>query len=49
MEELKTEGKARSIGVSNFRVKDLKAVLEIAKVYYFIATRCLVDIQDPNL
>ncbi|KAB5594226.1 NAD/NADP-dependent indole-3-acetaldehyde reductase [Ceratobasidium theobromae] len=32
MEELKTEGKARSIGVSNFRVKDLKAVLEIAKV-----------------
>ncbi|KDN43483.1 hypothetical protein RSAG8_06072, partial [Rhizoctonia solani AG-8 WAC10335] len=32
MEDLKAEGKARSIGVSNFRVKDLKAVLEVAKV-----------------
>ncbi|KAF8609444.1 Aldo/keto reductase [Ceratobasidium sp. AG-I] len=32
MEELKAEGKARSIGVSNFRTKDLKAVLEVATV-----------------
>ncbi|KAJ1311080.1 hypothetical protein OPQ81_009584 [Rhizoctonia solani] len=32
MEDLKAEGKARSIGVSNFRVKDLKTVLEVAKV-----------------
>ncbi|KEP53674.1 aldo/keto reductase family protein [Rhizoctonia solani 123E] len=32
MEDLRTEGKARSIGVSNFRVKDLMAVLEVAKV-----------------
>ncbi|CAE6521810.1 unnamed protein product [Rhizoctonia solani] len=32
MEDLKGEGKARSIGVSNFRVKDLKIVLEVAKV-----------------
>lgn len=32
MEELKAEGKARSIGVSNFRTKDLKAVLDVAKV-----------------
>ncbi|KAF8760962.1 Aldo kereductase [Rhizoctonia solani] len=31
MEDLKTEGKARSIGVSNFRAKDLKAVIEVAK------------------
>jgi diketogulonate reductase-like aldo/keto reductase len=35
MEELKAEGKARSIGVSNFRTKDLKAVLEVAKVREF--------------
>ncbi|KAG8715492.1 hypothetical protein FRC11_003798 [Ceratobasidium sp. 423] len=32
MEDLKAEGKARSIGVSNFRVKDLETVLEAAKV-----------------
>lgn len=32
MEELVKEGKTRSIGVSNFRVKDLKEVLEVAKV-----------------
>ncbi|CAE7146875.1 unnamed protein product [Rhizoctonia solani] len=32
MEDLKAEGKVRSIGVSNFRVKDLKAVLGVAKV-----------------
>ncbi|ELU43101.1 aldo/keto reductase family domain-containing protein [Rhizoctonia solani AG-1 IA] len=32
MEDLKTEGKARSIGVSNFRAKDLKAVIEVAKI-----------------
>ncbi|CAE6449530.1 unnamed protein product [Rhizoctonia solani] len=32
MEDLKAEGKTRSIGVSNFRVKDLKTVLEVAKV-----------------
>jgi diketogulonate reductase-like aldo/keto reductase len=32
MEDLKAEGKARSIGVSNFRAKDLKVLLEGAKV-----------------
>jgi diketogulonate reductase-like aldo/keto reductase len=32
MEELKAEGKTRSIGVSNFRTKDLEAVLAVAKV-----------------
>ncbi|KAG8748532.1 hypothetical protein FRC10_003666 [Ceratobasidium sp. 414] len=32
MEELKAEGKARSIGVSNFRVKDLETVFAVAKV-----------------
>ncbi|QRV91125.1 aldo/keto reductase family protein [Ceratobasidium sp. AG-Ba] len=32
MEDLKAEGKARSIGVSNFRVKDLETVLAVAKV-----------------
>ncbi|KAG8701149.1 hypothetical protein FRC09_005527 [Ceratobasidium sp. 395] len=31
MEELKAEGKTRSIGVSNFRVKDLEVVLAVAK------------------
>jgi diketogulonate reductase-like aldo/keto reductase len=30
-EELKDEGVLKSIGVSNFRPQDLKAVLEIAK------------------
>ena len=32
MEEVKQAGLARSIGVSNFKVEDLKAVLETAKV-----------------
>ncbi|KAG6823479.1 hypothetical protein H0H93_003588, partial [Arthromyces matolae] len=31
LEELKTEGKLKSIGVSNFRVQDLEAVLDGAK------------------
>ena len=30
-EELKDEGKLKSIGVSNFRVQDLEEVLKIAK------------------
>ncbi|THU81259.1 Aldo/keto reductase [Dendrothele bispora CBS 962.96] len=32
MEEVKNEGLAKSIGVSNFRVEDLKVILEDAKV-----------------
>lgn len=32
MEQLQAEGKARSIGVSNYRIKDLEETLEVAKV-----------------
>lgn len=32
MEEIKTEGLAKSIGVSNYRVEDLKVTLESAKI-----------------
>lgn len=32
MEQLKAEGKARSIGVSNYRIKDLEETLAVAKV-----------------
>ncbi|KAH6918422.1 oxidoreductase [Coprinopsis sp. MPI-PUGE-AT-0042] len=32
MEEVKNEGLAKSIGVSNFRVEDLKTILETAKI-----------------
>jgi diketogulonate reductase-like aldo/keto reductase len=32
MEQLQQEGKAKSIGVSNFRVSDLKTVLDVCKV-----------------
>lgn len=46
MEDLKAEGKARSIGVSNFRTKDLKAVLEVAKVRTF-TFGSKVGIQTP--
>jgi diketogulonate reductase-like aldo/keto reductase len=51
LETLKDEGKLKSIGVSNFRVQDLKTVLEVAKykpVVNQVITSCSIPHVSPR-